>query len=113
MKHTILYVDDDPEEGRLGESLGRAFEITTCSSAAAFERVISQSTFPYDLALVDYMLEQRFKPTYNDGIAVTRALLDRHPEAQVIGLSRYLESTFTAEPGNVIADWLFAGSRWF
>ena len=113
MIHKILYVDDNPEGGRLQQALGDDFSITTAQTGTEFKRELEKSPFPYDIVLVDYRLGTEFRPGYANGIALTKDLLEVHPGAQIIGLSRYLESSLTPEPGGVIGEWILAGARWF
>ncbi len=113
MNRFLLLVDDQPEEHRLKQALGKEFTVSVCRSSAELQHELDRGSLPYDVVLVDYRFDYNFAPRFPNGIVATAALIQIYPEAQVIALSRYLEPSAKPEAGSIIGDWLLAGARWF
>jgi DNA-binding NtrC family response regulator len=110
---SLLYVDDDPNEPLVKARVEPAgFTVTTCNSERELKRLLKSPDFEFDVALVDYVLDQRFAPPLDNGIAVTKELLDRNPEMGVVAISGWLGPELDNSAGT-IADWLYAGACWF
>lgn len=112
MKFELLYIDDDPSEAVRRYVAGR-FRVTTCSNHKQMAEILAHTSFPFQVALVDYRLKQTFAPAYENGQDVTKALIQRCPEVEVFGLSKYLGASLDPAGGGIIADWIIAGARWF
>jgi DNA-binding NtrC family response regulator len=112
-RYSLLYVDDDPNEPLVRARVESAgFKVTTCNSERELRRLLKSPDFEFDVALVDYVLDQRFAPPLDNGIVVTKELLDRNPEMGVVAISGWLGPEL-ASSAVTIADWLYAGACWF
>jgi DNA-binding NtrC family response regulator len=112
-RYSLLYVDDDPIDETVKERVEPAgFTVTTCANAQDLGRLLDAPDFEYDVALVDYKLDQGFSPHFKDGIEVTKALLHRNPEMGVVAISGWL-GPHLGGSSVTVADWLYAGACWF
>ena len=114
MKYSLLIIDDDPAKDSIERLVAPAgFSVSLCKSAADFERETAATSTKHHVALIDYRLGARFAPRYEDGIAITRVLLDRYHEVGVVGYSAFLDAKFDPRWDDTVAKWLVAGARWF
>jgi DNA-binding NtrC family response regulator len=112
-KYSLLYVDDDPIYETVRERVEPAdFTVTICAKSKDLEQLLRAPDFEYDVALVDYKLDQGFAPPYEDGIKVTRELLARNPEMGVVGISGWLGANLGGS-WVTVADWVYEGACWF
>lgn len=113
-KYKLLLVDDVPKDDVAALASQYHFDVKQCPDESVLDPILACDDCQYDLAMVDFMLKDAFPTRFYNGMGVIKALRDRFPHLELIGVSKWLgENPGWQDYSNLVAEWLQAGATWY